>query len=74
VLMPLMQGIVTSSFEREGGGFLVTPLDPHKHFPGQKYIKQCTELLPLGDAAVSPLEIPCVSKEQSKGKDRLLLR
>jgi hypothetical protein len=35
----------------------------------RKYIKRCIEILPMGDAAVSSLELLYLSKEKSKGKE-----
>jgi hypothetical protein len=66
--MPLMQGIVTVSFESEGQGFLISHSIFKQHFPGQKYIKSRSEALPLRDAAVSPPKLLFLSKEKSEGK------
>ncbi len=37
-------------------------------FPMPKYIKRCIEILPLGDAAVSPPELLCLSREKELGE------
>jgi hypothetical protein len=45
-----------------------TDISDPEHFPGQKYIKGCTTILPLSDASVSPPELFSLSVETSKGK------
>jgi hypothetical protein len=61
--------IVTVFFEYEGQRLLVAPFDPQEHFPGPRHIKRCIEVLPLGGAAVSPLEMRCLAKDRSKGNE-----
>jgi hypothetical protein len=58
--------------EFEAGALVVAEDGPAwrspEHFPGQKYIKRCIEILPLGDATVSSPELFCLSEEKSNGK------
>jgi hypothetical protein len=62
-------GIVMVSCESEGQGFLVLRRTiPKRTFPRTKCIGRCIEILPLGDAAVSPPELFSLSRERSKGK------